>query len=369
MILEITKMKREHFIFVCLIGSSIVLLLIGCQQQNQPVQKGMTTSEKPLEQVEMKPKPMGFSPKITFEKTVLDLGEVGPNVEKKGEIKFTNKGNALLKIIKIPSCCGVHTTLKKMEYAPGESGVIGVQWTSGSRPMNFIRTMVVHSNDTTNPAVTLTVKAKIVQRVVCEPERLQLVFDEENAGCPEITVRSLNNEPFSIKGFKSTADCITADFDPSVEATKFVLQPKVDSEKLQKNLKGRVTIELTHKEDSTATILFDVLARYTLIPPMMIVFDAVPQTPTVRKISVLNNYEQDFKIESVTSDNSTIGVRVLEKTKIKQGYQLDLEITPPVAGDGIKFSDKFTIHLSNGETIPFTCNGYFTKRKPSVSKK
>ena len=362
-------MKRKCLVFVCILGGSVLLLLNGCQQQNQPAQKSMMTSEKPLKQVEMKPEPVGHSPKIAFEKSIVDFGEVGPRVEKKDEIKFTNKGDALLKIIKIPSCCGVHTTLAKMEYAPGESGIIGVQWTSGTRPSEFIRTMVVHSNDPINPAVTLTVKAKIVQRVACEPEKLQLVFDEENAGCPEITVHSLNNEPFSITGFKSTADCITADFDPSVEATKFILQPKVDTEKLQKNLKGRITISLTHKEDSMATILFDVLPRYQLQPPMMIVFDAEPKTPTVRKISVLNNYKQDFEIESVTSNNHTIGVRVLEKKKIKDGYQLDLEITPPASGDGIKFSDKFTIHLKNGETLPITCNGYFTKPRPSLSKK
>jgi hypothetical protein len=362
-------MKRKRLVFVCTIGSSVLVLLAGCQQQNQPAQKSMTVSEEPFKHVEMKPKPLGLSPRIAFEKTVLDFGEVGPNAEKKGELKFTNTGDGLLKIIKIPSCCGVRTHLEKMEYAPGESGIVGVEWTAGARPSPFTRTMVVHSNDKTSPAVTLTVRAKIVQRVVCEPERLKLVFDEENAGCPEITIHSLNNEPFSIQGFKATADCITADFDPSVEATKFILQPKVNAEKLQKNLKGRITIDLTHPEGNPAMILFDVLARYALIPPMLLVFDAQPQTPTVRKISVLNNYKQDFEIEEVSSIDHTIGVRVLEKKKIKQGYQLDLEITPPAAGDGIKFSDKLTIHLKNGETIPITCNGYFTKRKPSLSKR
>ena len=362
-------MKRKHLAFVFIIGSCILLLPFGCQQQNQSAKESLTGSEEPLELIEVEPEADGPSPKITFEKTMVDFGEVGPNALKTSEIKFTNNGDAPLQITKIPSCCGVRTHLDQMKYAPGESGTIKVEWTSGTRPSVFSRTMVVHSNDKTNPAVTLSVRAKIVQRVACVPERLKLVFDEENAGCPEITVRSLNNEPFSIVGFKSTADCISADFDPSVEATKFVLQPRVDSEKLQKNLKGRVSIDLTHPEGNTATLLFDVLARYTLSPPLLIVFNAEPETPTVRKLSVLNNYKQNFEIESVSSEGSMVNVRVLEKKAIKQGYQLDLEITPPPAGDGIKFSDKFTIHLKDGRTLPITCNGYFTKRKPSLSKK
>lgn len=361
-------MKRRCFVFALTIGSCVLLLPTGCQQQNQSAIESSIAPEEPLEKVEAAPRPGRLSPKITFEKAVLDFGEVGPSTKKTGEIKFTNNGEALLKITKVPGCCGVHASLDKMEYGPGESGTIKVEWTSGARPSAFNRTMVVHSNDKTNPAVTLIVRAKIVQRVACEPERLTLVFDEENAGCPEITIRSLNNEPFSIAGFKSTADCIAADFDPSVEATRFVLQPKVNSEKLQKNLKGRVNIDLTHPEGNMATILFDVVPRYTISPPLIIVFNAEPETPTVKKISVLNNYKQDFEIESVSSKDGTIGIRVLEKKKITRGYQLDLEITPPAAGDGIKFTDKFTVNLRDGEELLIPCNGYFTKRKPSISR-
>jgi hypothetical protein len=369
MILEIKKMKRELFVFVLIMGICMVLIPCGCQRQNQTVQESMVPSEKPLVEVDVQPKTIESSPKITFDKILLDFGEVGPNTKRTGEIKFTNKGDGPLVITKIPSCCGVHTHLDKMQYASGESGTIQVEWTSGTRPSVFTRTMVVHSNDPVNPAVTLNVRAEIVQRVVCEPQRLKLVFDEENAGCPEISIRSLNDEPFSIVGFKSTADCITADFDPSVEATKFVLQPKVDPSKLQKNLKGRISIDLTHPEGNTATILFDVLPRYRISPPLIIVFDTEPEKPTMKTISVLNNYKQDFEIESVSSSNGVVGVKVMEKKKITQGYLLDLEITPPARGDGIKFSDKFEINLNNGEALSITCNGYFTKRKPTLSKK
>ncbi len=353
-------MKEKCFVWAILVATSILLLQVGCQEQA----KSAREPGGPLREVKAAPEPTGPSPKITFEKIVCDFGEVGPNTDNTRQIKFTNTGEALLKITKVSKCCGVVATLDKMEYAPGEGGAINVQWKSGSRPTEFERQMIVHSNDRASPDVTLTIKARIVERVVCEPPRLKLFLDEENAGCPQITLRSLDERPFSITGFKSTADCITVDFDPSVEATKFVLQPKVNPEKLQKNLKGRVNIDLTHPEGSVVSILFDVLPKYTITPPSIIVFDAQPETPIVKRISVLNNYKKDFEIESVSSKGSVVGVRVLDQKKISNGYQLDLEILPPATAEPTRFTDTFTLNLKGGESLPITFNGYFAKKKP-----
>ena len=119
-------MTRKCLIIICLIGIGSLLLPSGCQQQNQPPQESVATLEEPLVNVEVAPKPVEASPKITFDKAVVDFGEVGPNTKKTGEITFSNDGDATLKITKIPSCCGVQTSLAKMEYAPGEKGTMAV---------------------------------------------------------------------------------------------------------------------------------------------------------------------------------------------------------------------------------------------------
>lgn len=349
-------MKRKCSVLALFVGGWLLLVSSGCQEQ--------PTKESTI----VPTKSSGPPPKITFEKIVLDFGEVGPNTQNTGEIKFTNTGEGPLKITKVSKCCGVIAGLDndKTEYAPGESGAIKAEWRSGPQPTEFSRQLVVHSNDPANPDVILTIKATIVHRVVCEPPRLRLFLDEENAGSSKITLRSLDDRPFSITGFKSTADCITADFDPSVEATKFILQPRVDMEKLQKNLKGRVNIDLTHPEGNAVTILFDVLAKYTLDPMLIIIFDAEPEKPMTREIKVLNNYKKDFEIESVSSKGGIVGVKVLDQQKISSGYVLDVEITPPAAGDKIRFTDTFIMNLKGGETLSITCNGYFAKKKPTL---
>jgi len=356
-------MKRDYSFIICLIVSLALLVQSGCQNQAKSPAGPLTETGEPRQEAKAAAQSDKPSPKITFETMGHDFGEVGPNVDNVGEIEFTNAGEGPLEITKVGKCCGVVVTLDKMEYEPGESGALQVKWKSGSYPTTFTRQVVIHSNDPVTPAATLTITAQVVNRIAFEPTRLKLFLDEENAGAQKITVRSLDDKPFSITGFTSTGDCIAADFDPSVEAAKFVLEPKVYAEKLQKNLKGRISIGTTHPEGKSADILFDVMPKYTVSPPLLIIFDAQPEKPTLRKISVLNNYRKDFEIESVTSKGNVIGVKMVEQKKVSNGYQLDLELTPPAAADKVRFTDTLNVNLKGGEKLPVTCNGWYSGRK------
>ncbi len=362
-------MKRHFSTLALMLAADMLFLLPGCQEQAK-APEGSTLApakegKKPL-RVGKAPKPGEPAPKITFESMVCDFGEVGPNTDNTNQVKFTNTGDALLKITKVDPCCGVVTKLDKLEYAPGESGTVHVRWKSGPLPSTFTKQLIVRSNDPVNPEISVGVRATIVLRVISEPDRLKLFLDEENAGCPEITLRSLDEKPFSIVSFKSTADCITADFDPSAEATKFVLQPKVDTEKLQKNLKGRINIELTHPEGKLVSLVFDVLPQYTVSPALIIIYDAQPETPTVKEITILNNYQKDFEVESLASAGGIIGVKLLEQQKITRGYVLSAEITPPAAGEKTRFSDTISINLKGGKALLLTCYGYLSEKKISL---
>jgi hypothetical protein len=346
-------MKQKCLILVILAISCVLFLQTGCQEQTKDA---VITQEKA--------QAVKSSPEITFESEVFDFGEVGPNQKNTGKIKFTNTGDALLKITKVARCCGVVTRLGKMEYEPGESGELSVEWNSGSQPSTMRRKLTIHSNDPNAPQTILDLTAKVVLQVDWKPKSLRLLLDEENAGCPKITINSTNKQPFSILQFKSTADCITADYDSSVEATKFILEPKVNIDAMPKNFKGSININLTHPEGKTATILFSMLPRYTVKPPMIIVWDVRPEEPVVKNIDVLNNYRKDFEIESVSSAHNVIGMKVLEQRKITNGYQLDLELTPPALGNKTGFTDELSVNIKGGEKLAVRCNGRYTKTKP-----
>jgi len=60
-----------------------------------------------------------FLPRISVEKTVCDLGDVGQGTKNSCEFRFTNTGRGLLKIGNISRTCGCTVThLDKKEYAP-----------------------------------------------------------------------------------------------------------------------------------------------------------------------------------------------------------------------------------------------------------
>jgi len=348
-------MRRKYLVLALILVICILFLQAGCQEQAKS--ETAAKAAKP-------------SPRITFENVVYDFGKVGPNRKNTGQFKFKNTGEALLKITEVEKCCGVVTKLDKMEYEPGESGILNIEWNSGPQQSTVNRKLTIHSNDPKTPQTILSFTAEVVLQIVWEPKGLRLFLDKENAGCPNITITSLDNKPFSILEFKSTADCITADYDSSVEATKFILEPKVNVEAMPKNFKGRINISLTHPEGKTATILFSVLPEFTVRPSMLLVWDAVPGKPVIETISVISNYHKVFEIESITSKHNILGVKVLEQKAIPDGCQLDVELTAPASENKTAFTDEFSINIKGGGNLAISCKGYYskTKSKPEVQQ-
>lgn len=354
-------MRCNHFTLFTVIVTFILLLQIGCQEQAKMPKQPVAALEAP--------EAAQTEPKIKFENVVYDFGEVPPGTQQTGQFKFTNIGDGLLKITEVKRCCGVIAKLDsdKKEYSPGESGTVQVEYRSGRRASTLSRKIYVISNDQENPKITLTIKAKVVPKVAFQPQRLRLLLKGEDAGCPDITLTSLDDQPFSITSFKSTLECITADIDSSVEATKFVIQPKVDLEKLQGRLNGTISISLTHPGCNQVSIYFSVLPKFTSKPRSIIVLNAVPQKLVVKRVSVLSNYGEDFEIESVSSKNGF--VKVLSQQKVDDRYQLEVEVTPPAIEDKENFTDMLDVSIKGGQTLSIRTYGRYSKDNAQIAAK
>ena len=349
-------MKRNYLVFI--VVSCVLLLNAGCQQQAK-------VTEEPAAPEAVAKK---GEPKIEFESMVYDFGKVGPGQKLLGEFKFTNTGDAPLKITKVEKCCGAVTKLDKELLAPGESGVLNVQYTSSRMANKMMKRLYVNSNDKKTPRSTLTIKAETVLIVDYQPKSIKFLLKEDDISCPEITLTSNDNRPFSIKQFQATNDALTAEFDSSVQATKFVLEPKVNMEKMQNRSTGRINISVAFPEPDAASetvmIMFQALSRFSIRPSMLVVMYDKPQEPIKKTLWISNNYDEDFEIESTSIKEGNI--KVLSQKKIGKRYQFELEITPPPGEDVKRFSDTFTFNLKGGETLEVPCRGIY--RVPTTKK-
>jgi len=144
-----------------------------------------------------------LSPRISFEKTVCDLGDVGKGTNNTCEFKFTNTGQALLKIGKISRTCGCTVfELDRKEYAPGRTGTIRVIYIAGKSTALRQKQIYVPSNDKDNPKVKLTIKARVVQLIEAAPQGsagdIRYIYPPlADDTCPECNrrIRNTNENP------------------------------------------------------------------------------------------------------------------------------------------------------------------------------
>jgi hypothetical protein len=361
-------MRRYLLVSMALVVSGVLVWHGGCSKE----QKGAAgvkpdkaaVAAAPAAKAEKAAKSNEPQPKIVFEKTLYDFGPIAPGGKHTCEFKFKNTGKGVLRVGKINSSCGCTVPkLAKEEYAPGESGAIKVEYSASKSPGEIKKTLSVSTNDKENENITLTVTALIAIKVECKPESMNLSLKEANGGCPKITLRSLDSKPFTINGFKSTADCVSLDYDPKVQNTEFIIQPKVDVEKLQKNLNGHIEIGLTHPECNAVSVSYTALPRFGISPPSIVVFDAKPENPVKKQVVIISNYGDSFEIESVTSQKGIL--KVLSQERGNGRWTLDVEVTPPTFNEGKPrmFTDLLTIGVSGGQKLEVTARGFYPSAK------
>ena len=107
----------------------------------------------------------GFSqtvgPKIEFQSSVVDYGEIVKGSDGIRIFTFVNSGDMPLEITKVYSSCGF-TIPKKPEapIAPGESGEIQVKYDT-NRVGPIRKTITVNSNASETPIVSLKIKGTV----------------------------------------------------------------------------------------------------------------------------------------------------------------------------------------------------------------
>jgi hypothetical protein len=336
-------------------------------KERQP--KKVKTTKGPL-QIGVKPAKKKKVPRIKVKKPVHNFGKVGPNKRQNCEFVFKNVGNGTLKITKVQTTCGCTVAkLEKKTYAPGESGSVNVNFRTPTREGKTTKRLYILSNDKKNPKVGLTLKATVELKIAFKPKSLDLSLRDENAAIKPVTIKSKDGQSFAIKSFTSSRDVVTADFDPTVEATEFVLEPKVDIGKLKKNLKGNIRINVTHPQSSQINIPYSTLALFDISRPRIVIQNADPKKPVVKTVWIKSNYGDKIEIESVSSSNGHM--EVLSQQAEENGVEFEVQVTPPPQTDKSKryFRDELRIKVKGSDDLVIRCNGWYPRKKTAKKSK
>ncbi|MBN1974793.1 MAG: DUF1573 domain-containing protein [Sedimentisphaerales bacterium] len=299
-------------------------------------------------------------PKITFSNLSHDFGKIRSGSSNNiCEFVFTNTGNANLIISEVKTSCTCTPVIlenDKKEYAPGESGKILAGYLD-TELGQAIKHIYIYSNDPASPKSELAIKAELFAPIDYEPKRLNLSLNNENAGCPKITVSSSDGQPFSITGFQSNGDVITAQYNPNKQATQFVLEPQVNMAKLGTAPEGIYKITLSHPECKLISGTFYTPPRFTASPQRLVVSQAHPGRSVYKTIKIVSNYEEDFSIKTQLSSKGIAKIQNVER--MRNGYQITVEINPPLpSGNATTFTDNLKINVA-GIDVNIQCHGYY----------
>lgn len=122
---------------------------------------------------------------IKFKQTELDFGELESGSTAEVKFEFENVGDSPLIIKNVSTSCGCTATkLDKMEYKPGEKGVIPTKFMSAGYSGKVIKTVTVTTNDpkTQHTILKISGEVKLTKFAQIELETDKIDFATVNMG-------------------------------------------------------------------------------------------------------------------------------------------------------------------------------------------
>jgi len=144
----------------------------------------------------------GPQPQLEIDTTIRDLGKTSPGYPVSSQYVFKNTGAGPLIFGKITASCGCTVAeLPKMQYSPGEKGVllVNVNAREGRKQMY----VYLQTNDPNNEMITLPLQVEGIKDIVLEPAEFDfngLKLGEEVTR--EVTVKAGDGRRFKLENAK-----------------------------------------------------------------------------------------------------------------------------------------------------------------------
>lgn len=301
------------------------------------------------------------APVLTFDEPVHDFGAVGPGSVHSHEYRFTNTGNAVLKIDRFHTPCGCTVPqLDKKEYLPGESGSVTVRYTAPATAVHDNKPVYVFSNDPKMPQYELTIKAQVQLKVAVSPQDVSLLLDQPNAGMPTIKVESLDGQLFAITSITTSNETFSIPFDTQNRQKEHILTPTANVERLNANPTGVIQIKTDHPQSGLLMVRYTAKPQFEVSRPRIILQNIAPGEVSTHDVWIRSNYEEKVEIASFESTNGYMTIQSQEQEG--NHLKISVKITPPTEANAATrryITDDLKITLKSGQILSIRCSGWF----------
>lgn len=354
-----------------------IIVIAGCQESQAQTAERRDKIEEPkpaeIKAANKAEQPDAKDvPRIVMTKGMHDFDKIGPGTVHVAHYEFKNEGSKTLLVKNIQSTCGcsLPTLIKDGQkfvmpikepvgFEPGQSGQVEVTFTAPTNKGSTTKHMYIISDDPQTPRAQFSVKADVIVKVEAAPEQVDLKLDVDNAGMPDIVVKSTDGKEFSIESIFVAQQAINIPFDRTAKATEFTLKPTVDIDKLGQSQTGVIQIKTTHPQSGTLMVRYNIKPLYELTNPRFILQNVEPGTPIFRENVIRSNYGKAAEIESWTSRN---GYMEIEKQEQDGDHiNITVKITPPEQSSASRryITDELTIAMKDGQNLTIRCSGWF----------
>ncbi|GEM_PF-1047359 len=350
---------------------------------SQPQQKKTENTQKPPKRIKPikspeKPQPMeesagkaqqeesGPPPKLELPETEFNAGDVVRGNRIEHEFILHNKGEGVLKVLRVQPTCGCTVAEYDNEIAPGKSGKISATVKTEGYSGNISKTINVQTNDKDNAVFTLVIKANVKTLLSVRPsERLSLGLVYTGAPIEkDFDITSEDSQPFEITQITALDDKISYNITlaPDKKSAKF--KTIIPADYPTGPIQGNFILKTTHPKVPSLNInLFGTMREPLTVFPQDVRYSGLsknfiisnPESPELTKvITVRYELEASLEIKKVKSTLPFIEA-TFEETQPNQAYSIKLHLNSQKVKEG-PFNGAIVI-LTNKKTITLPVKG------------
>lgn len=333
-------MKMKRFILLTLLTLAAVtgmLHTLYAEEETSPLATQPTAEEVSA---------VG-TPKIAFEKTEHDFGEMEKQQSVKHIFKFKNEGDALLVIEKVRATCGcTGTLLSQKELPAGEEGTIEVTFRAGVSGGKSQKSIYVHSNDPEQPSAQLKIKATVVVPVEVKPRSLFWVVERDKTSIRMVKLVHQPEVKLNITDlkFSSPESAFSASVSPEADAEMptYNIEVTCDGSLPSGNFNEKLTIHTDNPDYPTMNVtLRGNVAGTVRVTPNAVALGVIKDgVIPARRIRVYAVDKDDFEITGLEPTSALIKTDMTKEENTDR-YSINVTLTesPPIGA----FSEKLVV--------------------------